>query len=74
MPSEVIETIHTLAKNDKAKEGISHDEGAHDQHIDFTEVDTDVAEVQNNYENQENENFGYDNVIDNLIENHDPNQ
>jgi len=76
MPSEVIETIHTLAKIDKAKEGISHDEGAHDQHNDFAGVDTDVAEVQNNYEdnyeNQENENFGYDNVIDNMIDNHDP--
>ena len=80
MPTEVIDTVHTLAKNDKAKEGINYDEGipAPDHHDDVTGVDTDDAGVRDNDENREveiyeDENFeNYNNHDNNVIENYDP--
>ena len=55
MPTDVIDAVHTLAKNDKAKEGIDYNEGipAPDHHDDITEVDTDDAGVRDNEENFE---------------------
>ena len=57
MPAEVIDTAHTLAENDKAKEGIDYNEGIP---APIRGVDTDDAGVQDdddeNYENYKHSN------------------